>query len=400
MEKISSVRIFRIFSILLLNFTLLFGALNRVQKVEIVKNELRLHFVDNYNQKNTNSFTLTNPFRRVFELKDSRLIDKDVSAKWNNSLKVIQYKSDIIRVIISNKTPFSSIAYSPLFSKNLYAIPLPKIDSVLPVEELSMYKEVSSTPIKIKEVKREEKSLPKSTVGLHKFEPIVIDAGHGGADSGAVGGGKKEKRLVLQIAKRVANELRRKGYPVYMTRDKDYFLKLSQRTKIADRRKAVAFVSIHANAVKSRSKRNKIEGVETYFLQNTRDARSQRIASIENKAVLKGTNRLSRKVIIDSVLSGPKIVESNKLAIDIQRKIMKNIHTKYKDVRDGGVRSAPFYVLVGASRPSVLVEVGYISHPRERRRLFTPRYQKLIAKGIADGVDTYMKNRKREIDFF
>jgi len=398
MEKISSVKIFRFFSILLLNFTLLFGAINRVQKVEIVKDELHLHFVDNYNQKNTNSFTLTNPFRRVFELKDSRLIDKDVSAKWNNSLKVIQYKPDIIRVIISNKTPFSSIAYSPLFSKNLYAIPLPKIDSVLPVEELSMYKKVSSIPIKIKE--ELPPPTPKVTVGLHKFEPIVIDAGHGGADSGAIGGGKYEKSLVLQIAKRVANELRRKGYPVYMTRDKDYALKLSQRTRIADRRKAVAFISIHANAVRARSKRNKIEGVETYFLQNTRDARSQRIASIENKAVLKGTNRLSRKVIIDSVLSGPKIVESNKLAIDIQRKIMKNIHTKYKDVRDGGVRSAPFYVLVGASRPSVLVEVGYISHPRERRRLFTPRYQKLIAKGIADGVDSYMKNRKREIDFF
>jgi len=101
---------------------------------------------------------------------------------------------------------------------------------------------------------------------------------------------------------------------------------------------------------------------------------------------------------VDSVLSGPKIVESNKLAIDVQRRIMTNLHRRYRGVKDGGVRHAPFWVLVGASRPSILVEVGYISHPTERARLFTPRYQELIAKGIAEGVDSYLNNRKKEID--
>ena len=113
---------------------------------------------------------------------------------------------------------------------------------------------------------------------------------------------------------------------------------------------------------------------------------------------MKGMNQLSRNVVIDSVLAGPKIVESNKLAIDVQRRIMTNLHTRYKGVKDGGVRHAPFWVLVGASRPSILVEVGYISHPTERKRLFTPRYQELIAKGIAEGVDIYLHNRKKEID--
>ena len=158
------------------------------------------------------------------------------------------------------------------------------------------------------------------------------------------------------------------------------------------------FISIHANSV-PKKKQHKIQGVETFFLQNTRDARSQRIAERENKAVLKGTNKLSRSVIIDSVLSGPKIVQSNKLAIDVQRRIMTNLRTRYKGVKDGGVRNAPFWVLVGASRPSILVEVGYISHPAERKRLFTPRYQELIVKGIAEGVDNYLINRKKEIDF-
>ena len=103
-------------------------------------------------------------------------------------------------------------------------------------------------------------------------------------------------------------------------------------------------------------------------------------------------------MIIDSVLSGPKIVQSNKLAIDVQRRIITNLRTRYKGVKDGGVRHAPFWVLVGASRPSILVEVGYISHPKERKRLFIPRYQELIAKGIAEGVDIYLNNRKKEID--
>jgi N-acetylmuramoyl-L-alanine amidase len=184
-----------------------------------------------------------------------------------------------------------------------------------------------------------------------------------------------------------------------MTRNSDRFLKLPQRTKIADRKDAKVFISIHANSVPKR-KRHKIQGVESFFLQNTRDAKSQRIAARENKAVLKGAgSRLSKKVIIDSVLNGPKIVQSNKLAIDVQRRIMTNLHSRYKGVKDGGVRHAPFWVLVGASRPSILVEVGYISHPRERKRLFTTAYQELIAKGIAEGVNNYLYNRKKEIEF-
>jgi len=232
-----------------------------------------------------------------------------------------------------------------------------------------------------------------------KHERIVIDAGHGGHDSGAVGGSKKEKDIVLQIAKRLNKQLKKRGYTVYMTRNTDRFLKLRQRTKIADKRDAKVFVSIHANAV-PKKKRNKIQGVETFFLQNTRDAKSQRIAARENKAVLKGAgNALSKKVIVDSVLNGPKIVQSNKLAIDVQRRIMTNLQSSYKGVRDGGVRHAPFWVLVGASRPSILVEVGYISHPRERKRLSISAYQELIAKGIAEGIENYLNNRKKEIEF-
>ena len=228
---------------------------------------------------------------------------------------------------------------------------------------------------------------------------IVIDAGHGGGDCGALCGGKQEKDLVLQITKKLQREFKRKGYRVYLTRGDDRFLKLGQRTRIADKKDAKVFISIHANAIANHERFDLVEGVETYFLQKTRDARSQSIAARENAAVLQGTDELSKNVIIDSVLNGPKIIQSHKLAIDVQNNIMKNLNRRYIDVKNGGVRPAPFYVLVGASRPSILVEVGYITNSKERKRLFTSDYQDKIAKGIVEGVSRYIDNRKREVGF-
>ncbi|BAF72688.1 N-acetylmuramoyl-L-alanine amidase family protein [Sulfurovum sp. NBC37-1] len=226
---------------------------------------------------------------------------------------------------------------------------------------------------------------------------VVIDAGHGGHDCGALCNGKQEKDLVLQITKKLAKEFKRKGYRVYLTRGKDKFLKLGERTRIADKMDAKVFISIHANAIADKSRFEAVEGIETYFLQKTRDARSQRIAARENTAVLQGADALSKDVIIDSVLNGPKIVESNKLAIDVQNGIMRRVQSRYKDARNGGAKPAPFYVLVGASRPSILVEVGYITNSKERKRLFTSDYQERIAEGIVEGVSRYLDNRKVDI---
>jgi len=227
---------------------------------------------------------------------------------------------------------------------------------------------------------------------------IVIDAGHGGHDTGANEAGKREKDLVLQITQKLYKEFRSEGYSVYMTRGSDRFLKLGQRTRIADRKDAQVFISIHANAIADKSRFENVEGIETYYLQKTRDAKSQRVAARENASVLQGTDSLSQDVIIDSVLNGPKIIESHKLAIDVQRHMVKNLKSEYRSVKDGGVRPAPFYVLVGASRPSILVEVGYITNAKERKRLFTSDYQEEIVEGIVEGVGSYIDNRKREIN--
>lgn len=381
----------RVFLLLLLLNTLLFPGITYLEKAIVQKGELRLFFSKPFNIKNVHHFTLQNPQRDIYDFKNTRLAHERVPLGLGPNVRLALYSADTVRLVITGDKAFKPTAYQPFTSDNTYHISLPKNSSVLPA---AFYKK----PEKVIQNQRPAKvSHNIQPARSNKYNLVVIDAGHGGHDSGAVSGGKKEKDVVLQIAKKLEKELKRRGYPVHMTRSDDRFLKLPQRTKIADTKKAVAFISIHANAV-PKNKQNKIEGVETFFLQKTRDERSKRIAERENRSVLKGMNQLSRNVVLDSVLSGPKIVESNKLAIDVQRRMMTNLHTRYKDVKDGGVRHAPFWVLVGASRPSILVEVGYISHPKERKRLFMPRYQELIAKGIAEGVEIYLNNRKKEID--
>ena len=409
MGKNARVKPFILFLLLLLSTTSLYSVVNEVKNIEIVKGELRLKFTKNCDKRKIKSFTLTHPYRKVFDFKDTRLLHTKMFHNLENC-KVAQYKPNTVRVVIKNPEPYSCTPYKPMLAEKNYHIPLPKGMNALPATRYKRPKidikitdkKTKSSIKKVKKVKMiaEERSYTKSSRKYysHKNELIVIDAGHGGHDTGAIGGGKREKDLVLSIAKKVAKELKKRGYPVYLTRNSNRFLKLSQRTHIADKKGSVAFISIHANSVPKKY-RNRAHGVETFFLQNTRDARSQRIAARENAAVLKGAgSRLSKKVIIDSVLNGPKIVQSNKLAIDVQRRIITNLRSKYRGIRDGGVRHAPFYVLVGASRPSILVEVGYISHATERKRLFTSRYQDLIAKGIAEGVSNYLHNRRKEIE--
>lgn len=422
MVKTARVKPFKLLLLLLLASTSLFSSIAVLKKADLKKGELRLHFDQAYNKRNIKVSTFKNPARKVFDIKDARLenkrLDRKLKSDYCRSIRISQYRKNTVRIVVEVDKPYSCAPYRPMFSYKSYHIPLPKYKS----KKRSVYRKKSESaskkPVKAKKIKQtstKHKKRVKSTAVAEnidtepyimpvpsrgsKHEVIVIDAGHGGHDPGAVGGSKKEKDIVLQISKRLKKQLKKRGYSVYLTRSTDRFLKLTQRTRIADKKKAKIFISIHANAV-PKKKRNKIHGVETFFLQNTRDAKSQRIAARENKAVLKGAgSKLSKKVIIDSVLNGPKIVQSNKLAIDVQRRIMTNLHSRYKGVKDGGVRHAPFWVLVGASRPSILVEVGYISHPKERKRLSTAAYQELIAKGIAEGVDTYLNNRRKEIEF-
>jgi len=414
MEKRNRVKSLGILFVILLSPMLLFSSPILLKKAVLQKDELHLSFNQAYSKNNIRHFTLKSPYREVFDLGNLRLANKKVGrglkTRHCRSIRISQYRKSTVRIVIETGKKYVCNAYQPLFSFNSYNIPLPKfsVSRASSAQHKLQIKNKIAHYIKERSQKTSgvhtpqkhtrQKSADRVSRSVHARELIVIDAGHGGHDTGAIAGGKREKDLVLQIAKRLERQLKKRGYAVSMTRRSDRFLKLTQRTKIADRKDAKVFISIHANSVPKR-KRNRVHGVETFFLQTTRDAKSQRIAARENKAVLKGAgDRLSKHVIIDSVLNGPKIVQSNKLAIDVQRRIITNLRANYRGVKDGGVRYAPFWVLVGASRPSILVEVGYISHPRERKRLFTPRYQELIARGIAEGINNYLANRRKEID--
>ncbi|MGM0518171.1 MAG: N-acetylmuramoyl-L-alanine amidase family protein [Campylobacterota bacterium] len=221
-----------------------------------------------------------------------------------------------------------------------------------------------------------------------KNKVVVIDPGHGGNDVGAVGSGKKyEKVVTLKVAKKLYNILKRRGYKVFLTRDKDNFIKVRNRTILANKKDANIFLSIHANAI-AKSKAHKVKGIETFFLSPARSARAKRVAAKENSFDIRKMSSSSKQAFLES-LNRPRITASHKLAIDVQAGLLQSISPHYKGVRDSGVREGPFWVLVGAQMPSILIEMGYISHPTEGKRLYSNRYQDYLAKGMANGIDSY-----------
>ena len=228
----------------------------------------------------------------------------------------------------------------------------------------------------------------KSTKG----KLIVIDPGHGGSDSGAVGNGLKEKNVVLATSKKLGALLQKRGYRVLYTRSTDVFINLRSRTIFAGKKNADMFISIHANAAPNASAASRMSGVETFFLSPARSERSKNAAALENRGDLEDMNTFSKQTFLN-FLNREKIISSNKLAIDIQSYMLSSVK-KSCSSRDGGVREAPFWVLVGATMPAVLVEIGYITHPQEGKNLGKSAYQDRIAQGIANGVDAYFqKNR-------
>ena len=221
-----------------------------------------------------------------------------------------------------------------------------------------------------------------------KNKIVVIDAGHGGKDSGAVGEKKRyEKHTVFNVSKYLYSSLKQRGYEVYLTRNKDKFIEVKNRTVLANNKKADIFISIHANAAPG-SVAEKAHGIETYFLSPARSERAKRVAALENSSDMNEMSNNTQNMFL-TVLNQSKITSSQKLGIDVQQHLLFSTRKKYKDVVDGGVREGPFWVLVGAQMPSILIEIGYITHKEESKRLFEKDYQLLLANGIANGVDAY-----------
>jgi N-acetylmuramoyl-L-alanine amidase len=213
---------------------------------------------------------------------------------------------------------------------------------------------------------------------------VVVDAGHGGIDPGAIGPtGVREKDVTLAISRRLAQRLQKAGFEVIMTRSDDRYVALEERTAIANTRKGDLFVSIHANANPRRS----LAGVETWVLNVADDRYATRLAARENgvdpdeEAAAGDARRILTDLDARSATDA-----SRRLAQQVQREITGSVRERVGEVQDLGVKSALFYVLVGARMPAVLVETAFISNRREEQRLASAKYQDEVAGAVARAV--------------
>lgn len=221
-----------------------------------------------------------------------------------------------------------------------------------------------------------------AALGL-KIRTIVIDPGHGGKDPGAVYNDLKEKDIVLEISKYLYEYL--KADPdlnIHLTRNKDIFIPLEERTAIANKLKADIFVSIHANAAKNKA----ASGLETFVFNVTNDRAALEVAALENQATTKSISDLQG--ILKDILKYSKLEESVSLAGSVQSCLVKNVKATTK--QNLGVKQAPFYVLVGATMPAILVETGFLSNNDDASKLKSSAYRKKVAKGIYDGIKEYI----------
>ena len=220
---------------------------------------------------------------------------------------------------------------------------------------------------------------------------IVIDPGHGGKDPGCFHkGGIKEKNIVLKLAKILAKKVEERLHcEAVLTRTRDVFLPLEKRTAFANVKKADLFVSLHINAHKQAN----VYGLETYFLNIATDERAVMVAARENATSEKNLSDL--QAILNDLMLNTKISESSRLAHEVQKGIIGKVRKRYKSVKDLGVKQAPFYVLIGAEMPAVLVETGFITNPRERKRLLSDSYLNSLADGIVSGIEGYVEGIDR-----
>jgi N-acetylmuramoyl-L-alanine amidase len=226
-------------------------------------------------------------------------------------------------------------------------------------------------------------------VSLRPVETVVIDPGHGGGDPGAIGvGGLREKDVTLAIARELRRRLEDRGFRVVLTRDRDASVSLEERTVLAEGAGGDVFLSIHANA----SRRTGAQGIETYFLDKSHQRHSLRVAARENGVPFTHLDDLQRTV------AGFRTSElgehSSRLAQLVHGEMVTGVRTVYGRVSDLGVKQGPFHVLFLSGVPSILIEVGFLTHPAEARRLRSETYRAVLAEHIARGLSAYRSQHR------
>ncbi|RPI76685.1 MAG: AMIN domain-containing protein [Desulfobacteraceae bacterium] len=346
------------------------------------------------------------PRRLYLDLKDTYVTaDMDSHIPIRDGLlqaaRAGQYAKGVVRVVldIQNIGPYKIFPlYDPFrivvdVSGNPKPEPIQTVKSKKPIQNGKKTKSVNGSNKGVqKGTKKADEPDPTSTIvsqlGLN-VKKIVIDPGHGGKDPGCLfDDNLKEKDIVLTLAHILKKKIQEKipKCEVVLTRDKDVFVQLDERTGIANAQKADLFISLHVNAHKQSS----ISGLETYFLNIATDESAMSTAAKENATSEKNISDLQS--ILKDLMLNTNIRESSKLAYDIQKGMLNTLTPGFNPVKDLGVKQAPFYVLIGAEMPGILLEVGFITNPVERRRLQSSEYLETLASGIVVGIREYRES--------
>jgi N-acetylmuramoyl-L-alanine amidase len=303
--------------------------------------------------------------------------------------RAAQYTKDAVRVVLDMES-IGGYKVFHLHDPFRIVVDVRRNDKPKPRAEKKSKPALKKRPVR-KGFRKAE--VPDRTASLAKqlglnVRRIVIDPGHGGKDPGCnLRGDIKEKNIVLSIARLLAKKIKEKiGCEVVLTRNKDIFISLEQRTAIANMKKADLFVSLHINAHKNRN----IWGLETYFLNMATDERAVMVAARENATSEKNISDL--QTILNDLMLNTKIHESSRLAHEVQKGMVSRIKKSYKKAKSLGVKQAPFYVLIGAQMPAILVETGFLTNPTEKKRLMSKKYQENVAEGICSGIRAYIKS--------
>ena len=362
---------------------------NAQQEIKIIGSNNSILGTVDYIQENRFYFSL-NDFSDILLKKNfvNTDLQKIVFSIGNNKVKV----TGNIPFVIINDKPYQ-LKNTIIYKKGVFYAPIDDFLELLNKRIGTQYS-INYNSLSI-ENKLESKISLTNSVDLNqvkkkwKFDTIIIDPGHGGKDPGAIGyRGTKEKDIVLDVSKRLAKKIERNSKTkVILTREEDIFVRLKDRTKFANVNKGDLFISIHTNAAEDR----RASGFETFLIGPNKNEAAVRVAARENAALelegFSGKKLTNEDLIKATIAQSAFAAKSEEFASLVQNEIRKRVQSK-----DRGVKQAGFYVLMGASMPNVLIELGFISNPNEEKKLNSSSYRDMLATSIYYAVLKYQKS--------
>lgn len=339
---------------------------NYLRQTSLQNNELNLLFKYNVDTVKYFSIKGNGIVKHVYDINNAALPSTKNIAQFKaqgiKAFRIGQYSKKIMRVVIEARSKM----------KGKFKIAGRKLTLFLP--KVSGFKKQYSRANKIEKYKYNP---------ARRYHTIILDAGHGGRDVGASTKRVKEKDLTLNMTLKLRTILQKMGYRVLLTRSKDKFMNLKQRTDYVYRHKGSIFVSIHANAAPKKKTRGvRYEGVEVFYLslENSKKVRNKR-------AVYRG-RKVYSKHAYKQMVSSWKFSQSSKLASRVHQNILSHVGRQYM-IYDKGIKRKNFWVLLATKMPSILVETGYLTNKNEVKKLKNSHYQNLMMEGVARGINTY-----------